>query len=247
MSDDVIPEKLEGLHFQEEQLRQKALTLAESNDCISLHLSVVENAMDLAEALQQFKTDDEDMRIIQILGMRMFNALGASLKLAFSGYIQNAALIMRDILETVFLLNLFRIEHDAIRRWRIADKRERFREFSPVKVRNALDEHDGFEGEKRAKYYAMFSELAGHPNMNSILMMRPSRDGDAVIGPFIELTSLEAVLSEMGCLAIQVGEQLDAFFPQKWACGKASRDAFARMKLEWINKFYPQPEFSKDK
>lgn len=29
-------------------------------------------------------------------------------------------------------------------------------------------------------------------------IMRPQKDGDAVIGPFIEATSLEAVLSEMG-------------------------------------------------
>jgi hypothetical protein len=32
-------------------------------------------------------------------------------------------------------------------------------------------------------------------------MMRPQKDGDAVIGPFMEATSLEAVISEMGRLA----------------------------------------------
>ena len=61
--------------------------------------------------------------------------------------------------------------------------------------------------------------------------------GDAVIGPFMEATSLEAVISEMGRLAVQVGEQLDRFFPADW--GIPSRVTFARMKRDWLNRFYP--------
>jgi hypothetical protein len=45
--------------------------------------------------------------------------------------------------------------------------------------------------------------------------MRPRKDGDAVIGPFMKATALEAVISEMGRLAVQVGEQLNRFFPCK--------------------------------
>lgn len=247
MSDDVIPENLKSLHSEEEQLRQKALALVKSDDRFSLHLSVVENAMDLADVLRQFGTDDEDMKVIYVLGMRLFNAFGASLKLALSGYMQNSALIMRDVLETVFLLDLFKTDRDAIERWRFADKQKRKKEFTPVKVRETLDKRDGFEGKKRAKLYELFSELAGHPSMKSVRMMRPKKEGDAVIGPFMEVTSLEAVLSEMGRLAVQAGEHLDAFFPQEWAYGKASRDAFARVKREWISKFYPQSAFPKDK
>ena len=62
----------------------------------------------------------------------------------------------------------------------------------------------------------MFSELAAHPTMKSAFMMRPQRDGDAVIGPFVETTTLEAVVSEMGRLAIQVDEQLNLSFPADW-------------------------------
>ncbi len=57
-----------------------------------------------------------------MLGMRMFNAFGASLKLALSGYVQNGALLMRDILETVFLMDLFCGERDLIKKWRFAKK-----------------------------------------------------------------------------------------------------------------------------
>ena len=70
-------------------------------------------------------------------------------------------------------------------------------------------------------------------------MMRPQKDGDAVIGPFMEATSLEAVISEMGRLGVQVGEQLDRFFPEDW--GMPSRVAFARLKQNWMGRFYPTP------
>ena len=240
MAEQAIPENLSSLHRQEEHLSEEAAAIVAGDKRLALHLTVVERAMDLADILRQFPTDDEDMKVIQMLGMRMFNAFGASVKLALSGYVQNSALIMRDILETVFLVSLFRGDIAAIERWRVADKKERMKHFSPLRVREALDARDGFESKKRAELYELFSELAGHPTMKSVNMMRPKKDGDAVIGPFIEATSLEAVLSEMGRLAIQAGEILDAFFPDKWTNGDASRAAFAEVKQHWLDTFYPQ-------
>jgi hypothetical protein len=70
-------------------------------------------------------------------------------------------------------------------------------------------------------------------------MMRPQKDGDAVIGPFMEATALEAVVSEMGRLAVQVGEQLNRFFPANWEQGMPSRVAFAKLKQNWMDTFYP--------
>lgn len=40
---------------------------------------------------------------------------------------QNSALIMRDVLETVFLIDLFRPDRSAIARWRLANVRVRFK------------------------------------------------------------------------------------------------------------------------
>ncbi len=77
------------------------------------------------------------------------------------------------------------------------------------------------------------------PTMKSAWMMRPQKNGDAVVGPFLERGSLEAVLSEMGRLAIQVGEVLDAFFSPNWSPGLPSRLAFAEVKRNWITTFYP--------
>ena len=235
-----VPENIQRLHAHEEELRGKAQEVVENNHRLYLHLVVVERAMDLADVLRQYPTEDEDMKVVQILGMRVFNAFGASVKLALSGYGQNSALIMRDILETVFLLDLFRGDAAAISHWRHADERERRKRFSPFLVRKALDARDGYQSKKRAEHYRLLSELAAHPTMKSVFMMRPQKEGDAVNGPFIEESSLEAVLSEMGRLGMQVGEVLDHFFPETWASGLPARKAFAIVHQLWLDTFLQQ-------
>jgi hypothetical protein len=236
----LIPENLLSLHLAEEGLRGKALDLIARDNRLQLHLEIVEAAMDLADTFRQFDTMDEDIKVVQVLGMRMFNALGASLKLTLSGYHQNSALILRDVLETVFLLDLFSGDRSQISRWRYADKKTRQKEFLPVKVRTKLDDRDGFTSKKRAEIYDLFSELAGHPNMKSACMMRPNKNGDAVIGPFMEATALDAVLSEMGRLAVQAGEHIYAFVHADWQYSEASRSAFAQAKRRWVSTFYPE-------
>src|ERR1700722_3214902 len=143
-----LPANLVSLHHSEEQLRQKGFAVVESDQRLQLHLATVEAAMDLADVFRQFDTSDEDLRVIKILGMRAFNAFGASLKLVFSGYSQNSALILRDVLETVFLIDYFAGDRALIERWRFADKKARMRDFAPVKVREALTARDGVIGKK---------------------------------------------------------------------------------------------------
>lgn len=232
-----LPENLKRLHDAEQVLRDKALDIIHGDD-LGLHLAIVELAMDLADTLRQFPTDDEDLKVAQVLGMRTFNAFASSLKLALSGYMQNSALVMRDILETVFLLDLFRGDHLLIKEWRFADKRKIKEKFSPVKVREALDKRYGHTEKKRAEIYQLFSELAAHPSMKSALMLRPTIGGDAVIGPFIEKQALTVQLSEMGRLAVQVGEVLGSFIPTWWGPAASCRASFVEAKSRWLNRFY---------
>lgn len=233
-----LPENLESLHRQEELLRGKALEFVALDQKLALHFAVIEQAMNLGDLLRKSPIDDEDMKVIQILGMRMFNAFGASLKLALTGYLQNSTLVMRDILETVFLVDLFRGDRTQIAQWRMADKKTLREKFSPAAVRKALDARDGHTMKRREEHYKLFSELAGHPTMKSDWMMRPKKDGDAVIGPFMEKTALEAVLSEMGRLAIFAGEQLNAFFPADWEAAVEPRLGFMRANKDWMSTFY---------
>jgi len=244
MTDDPFPENLARLHEGEELLRAKAIK-ALKDERLRLHLEMIEQAMNMADGLRRFETADEDLKLIQVLGMRTFNAFGASVKLCLSGYYQNAALILRDVLETTFLIDLFRGDRTLIAKWRMADKAARLKDFKPVRVRTLLDERDGFTERKRAAMYDLFSELAGHATMQSVAMLRP-KGMDAQIGPFFDITALEAVMSEMGRLAVQVGEQLDAFIPDPKGKALVMRNGFGATKSRWIARFYDGQAASTD-
>src|SRR3546814_5877357 len=125
--------------------------------------------MDLIDVFRQFDTSDEDIKVIQVLGMRIFNALGAALKLSLSGYHQNSALILRDVLETTFLIDYFSSNPEKIKCWRSADKKIRMKEFSPVKIREPLDARDGFTEKKRHAMNELFSELASQDRKSTRL------------------------------------------------------------------------------
>ena len=200
--------------------------------------------MDLAYRYRQFPTQNEDLKVIQILGMRAFNAFAASLKLALSGYGQVSALIVRDIYETAFLLDLFRTDESLLERWRFADKSERKRHFAPAAVRKALDAREGSECRQREGMYRTLSELAAHPTMKSALMMRRQKAGDAHIGPFIEFDLLAAVLYEMGRVAVQVGAVIDHFFPETWADMIQLRAGYTHSRKHWLDTFpvAPRPD-----
>lgn len=243
MTEFCLPEDIQRLHAEEEELRQKATKIVVNDERSILHLVAIERAMDMAYLLHLFPTENEDLKLIQVLGMQLFNAFAASVKLSLSGYGQNSTLIMRNILETTFLLNLFGSDRGEIKRWRLADKKEQMKSFSPARVREAIDARDGFTSRKRALHYQVLSELAGHPSMKSVLMMRPQKDGDAVIGPFVEEGPFNAVFSEIGKLAVLAGGALDCFFPDSWSEADEVRKAFAQIQQTWLETFYPpRPE-----
>lgn len=238
-------ENFARVHSHEEHLRREALAVLKGNSKLQLHIAVTEAAMDLADVYRQWDTTDEDLRVTQFLGMRVTNAFCSSLKLLLSGYGQNAALIQRDILETIFLLDLFSSHRHLIEQWRCADQKAFRRDFKPVKVREMLDKRDGNTNKKRAEMYEMFSILAGHPNMNSPLMMRPQKGGDIFVGPFIEATALEAGIGEMGRLAVQFGESMAAFLPSDNPVFVETKSYFAGLKTHWWQTFYPNRARSK--
>ena len=240
MSDQLILDNLSDLHAEEEELRLKAEGLVKRNSQLQLHISVIGNAMNLADLFRQFPTDDEDMKAIQLLSMRTFNAFGSSLKLALSGYGQNSALIMRLILEIVFLLDLLDGDRSLIERWQCADVKERRTMFWPVSVRNALDERYGCKEKKREEHYKLLSELAGHPTMKSVVMMRLRQDGDAESRPFVEEGVLKNVLYEMARLAVMFGDILDHFFFKRWVDAHQARADYKRAQKRWLEVWDPR-------
>jgi hypothetical protein len=237
MTKTIFPNNLDDLYKQEQLLREKAIGIIQSKPKLSLHFHAIERAMSLAKIVVDYPEEDEDFKVVKMLSIRMFNAFGTSLTLIFSGYHQNSGMVMRDILETVFLMDLFKTDHTMIERWRFADKKTLRENFLPVAVRKALDERDGFHTKKRAEAYTMFSELAAHPNMHSQHMLRPEKGGDIVTGPFMEESTFEAGVSELGRIAIQAGEIMNDFLPEGWDLDDV-RASFALTKNEWIETFY---------
>lgn len=235
--DEQFPSNLLRLHEQEEYLRKTALTIIQDNPKSSLHLKVIERTMTLAKIVVDYPVEDEDFKVIKMLSIRLFNAFGASLKLMFSGYHQNSAMVMRDTLETMFLMDLFRTDHTLIERWRFAERKEMKNTFSPAAVRKTLDERDGLNNKKREEIYKMFSDLASHPNMHSQHMLRPQKGGDIVMGVFMEETALKAGLDEMGRLAVQAGGIMNAFLVKGWDIDSV-RTSFVQAQEEWMKTFY---------
>lgn len=232
-----IPERLRTLHSGEEHLRRKACELVEADVHLALHLALVEDAMDLLDVLRQAPLDDEDSKVVMALGLRTFNAFAAAIKLGLSGYSQAAVLPLRDVLECIFLVDLFRIDHATIGEWRLADKRTKYKRFRPIKVREHLDLYYGHTTQKRAALYDLYSELGGHPTMASFEMLRP--DGTlARNGPWIELVALRAVLSEAARLAAQIDETFGAFLPRDWPQGMATLRVIQELKAKWMSEIW---------
>lgn len=119
-----IPDNLIGLHEQEELLRLKALEIIENDSALRDHIATAEVAMDLLNFFVRnapMGTDDE--RIVAYLGIRVFNDMGAAWKLIAGGYFQVAAMVQRDVVETVFLLGYFRLKPEMVEVWRTADEK----------------------------------------------------------------------------------------------------------------------------
>lgn len=232
---DCLPENLRRLHQGEEILREQSLTFIEASALLRTHVTAIEHAMDVADQLRQLPDCDDDLATVKILSMRIFNAFAGGLKLALSGYGQLSAMVMRDILETTFLLGLFAREPALVSEWRTADRKVRWSKFRPDAVRKRLDELDGFNSQRRKEHYYLLSELAAHPSDKSHLMLRPIPAMDATSGPFVEESSLDAVLSEMAKIALVAGEALVRFFPSGRAEYDATKNGFCRFRDLWIS------------
>src|SRR2546423_240343 len=102
----MVPENLATLHKHEEQLRADSLRLIEQHQNLSDHLEMIHGSMAIIYALaHDHANTTEDELIIQYLGLRLFNSAASSLKLCLGGYYQFAFALVRDIFETVALVD----------------------------------------------------------------------------------------------------------------------------------------------
>jgi hypothetical protein len=197
MTNDNTPkDNIVMLHEHEEKLRIQSLTLIAKRADLTDHWKLIQEAMNVIFAfVNEHPHGSDDELTMQFLGIRLFNAAAASIKLALSGYYQKAFVHVRDILETYFLVDYLRSNPTQISVWKNADKKQLKRDFSPVRIREELDKRDGYKHKQRAAFYALVSEFASHPTYKGFHLT--TIGGLGRIGAFVDEAKLQAWLEEM--------------------------------------------------
>jgi hypothetical protein len=191
-------DNLISLHRHEEELRSKSLAAIEADPVLSEHWNFVAEAMNAIYAFtHDHPHESENELTLQYLGIRLFNAGGASTKLALSGYYQKAFHQVRDIIETSFLVDYLATNPSKIDAWRRADKKQRIAQFGPAVIRNALDRRDGYTSGERKRIYDLISEQASHASYPGITLTTTGPDNMAQVGPFFDEMKLRVWLQEM--------------------------------------------------
>jgi hypothetical protein len=163
----------------------------------------------------------------------VFNDMGAAWKLIASGYFQVAAMIQRDVIESVGLIELFRLKPELVVVWRTGDERTRNDMFKPWKVRKALDDAMGKGPSNRNAIYATFSKLATHPTYEGLQLLGPN-GRDATVGPFMELKQLRALLVEHAKLALQAGMAFNVILPIGFLEARVMAHTMITAMMDWM-------------
>jgi hypothetical protein len=170
-----LPENIENLHKQEEKTRSEALRVISGDTALKDHLQTIEASLDTIYAFtRECVNQIEDELAIQGLGIRLFNAGASALSLMLAGYYQNSLMLLRDGLETGFLIDYFSIDRTKIQEWRQCDEKDRNRKFSPAEILRALDAHDKVTGGKRAQIYKLVC-IWGASDLRRIQVCGPKR------------------------------------------------------------------------
>ena len=194
-----MSENLASLHRHEEEIRRESLVSVETEVALADHLQAAHDALDQLIALQNAGSiPGDDVHTAQLFTIRLFNIGASTLKLGLSGYYQQAFQLLRDSLEIVNLLDLFRADHAKLAEWRLADNKVLKKKFGPAAVRSALDAHPQYKGQKagRDRIYAMFSEHAAHATYRGFNLIAPGNSPR--IGPFFDSKLLRALLEDLG-------------------------------------------------
>lgn len=209
-----FPDNIALLRDGEDELWVRSRTLIENDSHRLLHLSTIERCMDTLQYVRMH-TDQmsEDQTIVALLGASVFNACGAAIRLIFSGYYQAAGQHVRYIIESGWLIDYLKTDPALVQKWKSTPEENRQKVFAPYKVRNALDERDGFKTKEREKHYKRLCILCGHPTFAGFAMLRPEPTADAHMGPMLVPDLLDALLQELVKCTVVAVNAFIRFFP----------------------------------
>lgn len=238
-----LPDNFRSLHVHEENLRLVSTAAIEQSDILSAHAEFIECAMNtLNHFTHGYVTEDQDKLIVQLLGVRMFNATGACLKLLLSGYYQNAATLMRDVLETTGLVDYFALDPGRIARWRTLDDRGRWKEFQPVVVRRELAKRDDEKMRaQRNETYKILSTYASHPSPQGFRMIRKAPGGLHEVGPFFDGKALSALVAETAKIMLPASTHFCIHFKLRSHVDHMTAIGFMETRDKWGAKFFGEP------
>jgi hypothetical protein len=165
------------------------------------------------------------------LGVRMFNAAGAGLKLARAGYYQPAFAQIRDLLETSFLLDYFKQDPSKIEVWRTSDHQGRKKHFSPHTVRKALEAQDDFISTRHVTY-SNLSEYAAHPAPEGFVLISPN-NMMTQIGPFPDEDRIRAFLQDLARFLASATMTFAGHLSAETAGDLLQRVAYMRAVRDW--------------
>lgn len=191
-----LPEKLESLHKQEEENRTTSILHINADSELSDQLEIVYASLDMIFNFTiEYEPQTDDELTVQFIGIRLFNSIVSCLKLLMAGYYQCSVILLRDILETGFLLDYFSIDPSKISDWKDSNEEERYKKYRPLEIRKELDNRDGFNGKERGKIYQILCEYAAHPTYPGFKLIAP--EGKGKIGPFFDSEYLKPIIQEL--------------------------------------------------
>ncbi len=159
-----LPENLRELFKEESRLRSLHIDVIGKSLLLQRHVKMMHDSMDVITAcIRQCETKNQDSLTVQMLGLRLQSSIAASFTLTTSGYFQAAGQLVRDVTETSFLLDYFRIHPEEIAQWRAADQEARRAKYAPRKIRSVLNKNDGIVHGERDRIYKLLSTYATHP------------------------------------------------------------------------------------
>ena len=195
---NVAISNLEGLHTYEESFRERSIAHLKQDARLLEHYGMSAISMDIIHVLAISHPNlSENELTVQKLGLRLFNNGATAIKLALSGYYQRALDIIRDNIEVIFLLDYFLTWPEQISVWSKASSKERKSNFSPLKIREALDARDGFTEKKRHETYSTFSEYATHATFDGFRLLVSEETNLHTIGPFFDAKLLDITTNEL--------------------------------------------------
>ena len=191
-----LPEKLEKLHKEEERIWTESLLAINSEYTFLEHMDMIHVALDAIYVFTKMdvnRTDDDVT--IQLLGLRLFNSSSSALALMLAGYYQSSVTLLRDILETGFLIDYLTFDQSKIKDWKLSNEKNQ-RRFSPSAIRKALNARDKVMGDKRNEIYKLMCGYAAHPTYTGFRFVTPSTQ-EVKIGPFFKDIFLKTTIEEL--------------------------------------------------